>query len=385
MKITGCEIFSVALPNRRHHTWASKMVAPIGYHAIVRLDTDEGISGWGEAPAGMTWGGPHMRYYGETPEIVRQVITAHLMPAIEGLDPRAIAVIHDTMDKAAKGYPYAKAALDMACYDIAGKAAGLPVYQLLGGQFRDRIEVAHSLGIMPVEKCVEEGKEAVREGAKTLKCKTGLDPQRDVEVVRKLREAVGDNIKIRVDGNEGYKDVWEAIRVTRQQEEYDILLCEQPMMAPKLLAFVAARIDCPLMADESAWTVQDILELSELQAASCFSCYVTKPGGLYRARQQADAAEAVGMYSDIGGSIETGIGNAANLHLGAASKIATLPSVSPVNKPEGAKGPEIAGIYYLDDLIAEPFTFEDGCVLVPQGPGLGIEVDMDKIRKYSVE
>ncbi|MDE0514220.1 MAG: mandelate racemase, partial [Gammaproteobacteria bacterium] len=63
MKITDCEIFSVALPNRRHHTWASKMTAPIGYHAVVRVDTDEGISGWGEAPAGISWGGPHMRYY----------------------------------------------------------------------------------------------------------------------------------------------------------------------------------------------------------------------------------------------------------------------------------------------------------------------------------
>ena len=90
------------------------------------------------------------------------------------------------------------------------------------------------------------------------------------------------------------------------------------------------------------------------------------------------------MYSDIGGSIESGIGNAANLHLGAATRIATLPSVTPVSKPEGAAGPAMAGVYYLDDVITEPFRFEAGCVLVPQGPGLGIEVDMDKIRKYSV-
>ena len=384
MKITGCEIFLISLPNRRHHTWASKMVAPIGRHAVLRLDTDAGISGWGEAPAGITWGGPHMRYYGESPATVRLIINDHLWAAIEGLDPRGMAVIHAAMDKAVKGHPYAKAAIDMACYDIAGKAAGVPVYQLLGGQFRDRIEVTHSLGIMPVEQCVDEAVEAVREGAGTLKCKTGLDPERDVEVVRKLRERLGDNIRIRVDANEGYHDVWEAIRVTRRQEEYDILLCEQPMMGPKQLAFIAARIDCPVMADESAWTVHDILELAELQAASCFSCYVTKPGGLYRARQQADAAEAAGMYSDIGGSIESGIGNAANLHLGAATRIATLPSVTPVSKPEGAAGPAMAGVYYLDDVITEPFRFEAGCVLVPQGPGLGIEVDMDKIRKYSV-
>ena len=382
MRITGCEVFLVALPNRRHHTWASKMTAPIGYHAVVRVDTDAGISGWGEAPAGITWGGARMRYYGESPKTVRHIILDYLITSIQGLDPRDIAVIHDTMDNAVKGNPYAKAPLDMACYDIAGKAAGVPVYQLLGGKFRDRIEVAHSLGIMPVEKCVDEAALAVEEGIRTIKCKTGLDPERDVEVVKQLRIRLGDTIKIRVDGNEGYKNVWAAIDVTRRQEEYNILLCEQPVMDNKQLAFVAERIECPVMADEAAWTVHDILELHELKAASCFSCYVTKPGGLYRAKQQADLACALGMYSDIGGSIESGIGNAANLHLGAASKIAVLPSVSPVSSPKGGGGPSTAGVYYMDDLITESFRFEDGCVFVPEGPGLGIEVDMEKIEKY---
>lgn len=384
MKIIACEVFLVALPPRRHHTWASKMTAPIGYHAVVRVDTDEGLSGWGEAPAGASWGGPAMRYYGESPKTVRHIILEHLSAAIKGLDPRDIAVIHHKMDKVVKGNPYAKAALDMACYDIAGKAAGVPVYRLLGGQFRDRVEVAHSLGIMPVEKCVDEAVTAVAEGALTLKCKTGLDPERDVEVVKRLRERLGDKVKLRVDGNEGYGNVWEAINVTRRQEEYNILLCEQPLMDNRQLAFVAARIECPVMADESAWTAHDILELHQLNAASCFSCYVTKPGGLYRAMQQADIAAALGLYSDVGGSIESGIGNAANLHLAAASRIATLPSVAPVSRPEGAPGPEIAGIYYLDDLITEPFRFEQGYVLVPQGPGLGIEVDTDKLQKYAV-
>lgn len=385
MKITGCDIYLVALPNRRHHTWASKMKARIGVHAIIRLDTDEGISGWGEAPAGITWGGANMRYYGESPKTVKLIIEDHLIEAILGQDPRNIAVIHEIMDKAVKGHPYAKSPIDMACYDIAGKAAGVPVYQLMGGAFRDRIQVAHSLGIMPIDKCVAEAIQAVEEGVKTIKCKTGLDPERDVELVKQLRKTLGPNIQIRVDGNEGYKNVWEAIKVTRRQEEYDILLCEQPVMGYEQLAYIAERIECPVMADESAWTVHDILELDRLKAAACFSCYVTKPGGLYRAKQQADIAAALGMYSDIGGSIESGIGNAANLHLGAASKIASLPSVSPVSKPEGAAGPSVAGIYYLDDLITEPFTFEDGCVLVPEGPGLGIDVDMEKIQKYAIE
>lgn len=384
MKIANYEIYEIALPNRRHHTWASKMVAPIGNHLILRLDTDEGISGWGEAPAGITWGGPYGRYSGESPKTVRVVIENHLMSTVKGLDPREPATLHETMDKAVKGNPYAKATIDMACYDIAGKAFDVPVHTLLGGKFRDRIEVAHSLGIMPIDACVEEAIQAVGEGAKTIKCKTGLDPERDVEVIRRLRDELGDDVKIRVDGNEGYRDVWEAIRVTRRQEEYGILLCEQPVIGMSPLARVAERINCPVMADESAWTVHDIIELVKLNAAACFSCYVTKPGGLFRAVQQADIADALGMYSDIGGSIESGIGCAANLHLGAATRIASLPSVCPVAKPEGAAGPDIAGIYYLDDVVSESFRFEDGCVLVPDGPGLGIVVDEDKLQKYAV-
>jgi len=384
MKITGCELFIVGLPNRRHHTWASKMTAAIGRHVIIRIDTDEGIQGWGESPAGITWGGSQMRYYGESPETVSHVIKDHLIEAVKGLDPREMAMLHATMDKSVKGHPYAKAAIDIACHDIAGKAANVPVYTLLGGKFRDRIEVAHSLGIMPVDQCIAEAEQAIEEGAKTIKCKTGLDVERDVELVKQLRTRFGDELKIRVDGNEGYKSVWEAIQVTRRQEEYGLLLCEQPVMGARDMALVAERIESPVMADESAWNVDDIVELSDAKAAACISLYVTKPGGLYRARQLADFAENRGLYSDIGGSIEMGIGNAANLHLGAATKIAMLPSVCPTTKPEGTKGPEMVGNYYLDDIVTEPFGYEDGCVLVPEGPGLGIEVDMDKIKKYAL-
>ncbi len=103
------------------------------------------------------------------------------------------------------------------------------------------------------------------------------------------------------------------------------------------------------------------------------------------AKQQADLAEALGLYCDIGGSIESGIGNAANLHLGAATRIATLPSVCPTSKPAGAKGPAIAGCYYLDDVVTQPFRYENGAVLIPDGPGLGVEVDLDKLAKFAVK
>jgi muconate cycloisomerase len=384
MKITDIAVHLVQLPARRDHNWASKMATPIGHHAIVELSTDAGVDGWGEAPAGATWGGAHMRYFGETPETVRHLIRDYLLPAIVGLDPLEIRVIHSRMDKVVKGHPYAKAAVDMACYDAAGKGLGVPVSSLLGGRVRDGLEVAHSLGIMELDRCYDEAEQAVAEGARTIKCKTGLDPERDVTLVRELRRRLGDAVKIRVDGNEAYESVDAAIAVTLRQEEYNLMLCEQPVAGAKGLARVAARIHSPVMADESAWNVQDILELDKLQAASCFSCYVTKPGGLFRARQQADIAAELGMYCDIGGSIETGIGNAANLALGTSLPNAILPSVCPVSQPTGSGGPSIAGVYYLDDLITEPFPFANGRVMAPTGAGLGIEVDRKKIDRYRV-
>lgn len=384
MKITGVTVHLLRLPARREHNWASKMSTPIGHHAIVELTTDEGVVGWGEAPAGATWGGAHMRYFGETPETVRHVVTDYLLPAVTGLDPLDIGVVHARMDGAIKGHPYAKAAVDTACYDAAGKRLGVSVSSLLGGRLRDGIELAHSLGIMDLDRCYDEAERAVAEGARTVKCKTGLDPERDVTLVRELRARLGGGIKIRVDANEAYTSVHQAIEVTLRQEEHGLMLCEQPVAGALGLARVAARISSPVMADESAWTVHDILELHELNAAECFSCYVTKPGGLYRARQQAEVAHQLGMSCDIGGSIETGIGNAANLQLGVSLPNAVLPSVCPVSQPAGAGGPSIAGVYYLDDLITEPFRFVDGKVLAPEGPGLGIEVDRTKIERYRV-
>jgi muconate cycloisomerase len=150
------------------------------------------------------------------------------------------------------------------------------------------------------------------------------------------------------------------------------------------MAEIARNVNVPVMADEGAWTPQDILHLHNMRAAELISLYVTKPGGLYRAMQVATVAEAVGIRSDIGGSIEMGVGVAANLHLGAAARIAEFASVCPYSCPKEAQTGQIAAIYYLDDIIKEPIIYEDGALLVPQGPGLGVEVDEDKVRQYAI-
>ena len=383
MGLSKVETFIVDLPKRRPHNWASKMTAPIGSHLISKVVDDDGVVGWGETPAIATWGGAHMRYYGETPETAAHLIDAYLWPAIEGSAATDIEKIHRAMDDAVKGNPYAKAALDIAVHDLAGRKLGVPVAALLGGRFRDRIPVCHSLGIMDDDPALDEAEQAVSEGIRTIKVKTGVDPERDVRLVRKLRARLGDETAIRVDANEGYRLVSQAVAITqRMVGEAQIFLCEQPLAGARGCAEVARRVPIPVMVDESAWTTADILQIAELGAIELISLYVTKPGGLWRAHQQAIVAESVGLISDIGGSIEMGIGNAANLQLGAATPIAELPSVCPVSAPSGSRD-GIAGAYYTDDLIAEPFVLEDGALVVPEGPGLGIEVDEEKIRAYS--
>jgi muconate cycloisomerase len=381
--LSKIETFIVDLPKRRPHNWASKMTTPIGSHLIVKVVDDDGIVGWGETPAIATWGGTNMRYYGETPETAAHLIHDYLWPAIEGANPTDIEAIHASMDTSVKGNPYAKAALDIAVYDLAGHMLGVPAASLLGGRFRDRIPVCHSLGIMDDDPALEEAEKVVSEGIHTIKVKTGVDAERDVRVVRKLRERLGDGIALRVDANEGYRLVSEAVTITqRMVDEAGIFLCEQPLAGARACAEVARRLPIPVMVDESAWTTADIIEIAELGAIEVFSLYVTKPGGLWRARQQSIVAESVGLISDIGGSIEMGIGNAANLQLGAATPIAQLPSVCPISAPAGSRD-GIAGAYYIDDLVAEAFTLEDGSLLVPDGPGLGIEVDEEKIQAYA--
>lgn len=383
MTLARLDTFVVALPKRRDHNWASKMVTPIGSHVIVRVEDTDGHVGWGETPAIATWGGNNSRNYGEAPGAVLHMIESYLWPAIEGL-PAEPQTVHAAMDRVVKGNPYAKAALDIAVYDLAGHAIGVPVSTLLGGRIRDRIEICHSLGIMEDGPAIEEANIAVSEGIRTIKVKTGVDPERDVRIVRLLRETVGDDIKIRVDANEGYSTVSEAVRITKQMiQEANIFLCEQPLRTVRELSEVARRVDIPVMADESAWTALDIVEIAAAGQIETFSLYVTKPGGLFRARQQAAIAETLGLWSDIGGSIEMGIGNAANLHLGASVPIATLPSVCPISAPEGTRT-GIAGNYYTDDLITEPLSFEEGALLVPEGPGLGIEVDEEKVKFNSL-
>ena len=203
MKITNIETIPIRLPTRRAHQWAS-LTTPIGVYVIVKLYTDQDLVGLGEAPVLKDWGGDYGKYFGETPQTTMHIINDLLAPALEGQDPGRFETIHALMDKAVKGYPYCKAAIDAALYDVVGKVLSVPAYQLLGGLFRERIPIAHSLGLMETEKAVDEARQATAEGVKTIKLKGGLEPRRDIDLVERIRAAVGPDIKICVDANQGY-------------------------------------------------------------------------------------------------------------------------------------------------------------------------------------
>jgi muconate cycloisomerase len=381
MKITQIETIPIRLPTRRVHQWAS-LTTPIGVYVVIKVHTDEGLIGLGEAPVLKDWGGDHGKYFGETPQTTVHIINDILAPALAGQDPCRFEALHALMDKAVKGYPYCKAAIDAALYDIAGKALKVPAYQLLGGLVRERVPIAHSLGLMEIDKAVDEAIQAKSEGVKTIKLKGGVEEKRDIELVRRMREAIGPELNICVDANQGYPTAKAAVKIIRAMEAYNLLYMEQPVEGIDQMAEVARRVDTLIMADESAWTPQDVIEVIQKKAADIISIYTTKPGGMFKAKKVAAVAEAAGLKCNVNGSVETGVGNAANIHLAASTGIVTYACVVPVSTPKGKGG--IAGIYYQDDIIQEPFEYADGDVIVSSKPGLGIEIDEDKLKHYRI-
>jgi muconate cycloisomerase len=381
--IAGIELYHIGLPTRREHKWTG-LTEPIGGYVLVKMTDELGAEGWGEAPALKDWGGEFGRYFGESPGTTVEVVTRHLAPAVKGCQPGEIVELHARMDHAIKGYPYAKAAVEFAAYDLAGKQCGLPVHRLLGGALRRRIPVTHSIGLIGFEEAEREVAQVVAEGIRTIKIKVGVDPDRDVEMVRRIRDTVGTGIALCVDANQGYRTPADAIRTLRRMERFDLIYFEQPVEGIERLAQVARAIDVPVMADESAWNAHDVIQIIEQRAAQIVSIYTTKPGGLYRAMEAAAVARAAGIICNVNGSVETGIGNLANLALAAAAPAVVLSCVVPVSTPAEAQTGQIAGIYYKDDLIAQPMRLVDGAIELPTASGMGIAVDKNKIARYRV-
>jgi muconate cycloisomerase len=380
MKITSLEAIPFRLPLRRDFRWAG-LRESLGGFVLVRVRTDEGLVGYGEATPLPDWGGDFGRRAGETMASVVSMVETVLQPRLLGLDPTAVTAVRQAMDEVLVGGSYAKCAVDIAVHDLWGKAVGLPLYRLLGGACRASVPVAHMIGLMDEAQALAEAVGAAEDGLRALQIKGGVDADRDVRLVRALRKRLGPDINLRLDANQGYREPKTAVRVVAQLAEAGADCVEQPTAGLRAMAEVTASTPLPIIADESCWDVHDALEVWSARGADCLSIYLAKAGGFVGARKVAAVAEAANLPCDVNGSIESAIGNAANIHFALASPAVTLASVIPISAPAGAHPCKIGGAYFLDDLCTEPFAVKDGALLPLEAPGLGVTVDEAKLER----
>jgi L-alanine-DL-glutamate epimerase-like enolase superfamily enzyme len=383
MKITSVEAIPFRLPLRRDFRWAG-LVETLGGFVLVRIRTDEGLVGYGEATPLPDWGGDFGRRSGETLSGVVSIIETVLGPCLIGLDPTAVTRARAAMDTLVVGANYAKCAVDMALHDLWGKSASLPLYKLLGGACRESVQVAHMIGLMDEAQAVAEALGAAEDGFTALQIKGGVDAERDVQLLRRLRQELGPAFNLRVDANQGYGDAKTARRIVARLAEAGADCVEQPTTGLRAMAEVTASTNLPIIADETCWDEHDALEVWSGRAADCLSIYLAKAGGIVGARKVAAIAEAARMPCDVNGSIESAVGNAANIHFAMASPSVTLASVIPVNAPTGLHPCRVGGNYYTDDICTEPFAVKDGRLLRLEAPGLGIDVDEAKLQRLRI-
>jgi len=274
------------------------------------------------------------------------------------------------------GHPFTKAALEMAMWDILGKAAGLPVYRLLGGKVREFVPTKWSVSGAEPARAAEIAAWAVEQGFRTMKVKVGIDPEQDVERVRAVRDAIGPDIHLGVDAN-GAWNVRTAIAMVNRLRKFDIYFAEQPVPPGDLnwLVEVRRQTGVPVIADESVYTALDALSILQAGAADALSIYVGKSAGIAPARKIAAIAEGAMAGCTVGSNLEMGIGSAAMIHVALST-----PGVTADEFPCDIIGP----LFYTDDLLLEPLPINGGQARPHERPGLGVELDEAKVRRYRV-
>ena len=370
MKITKIDTIPVSIPINPKRAIRSGR----GYHKeslflMVKVYTDEGVVGLGEVSCTAGWSG-------EDQFTAARIIDAYLAPVLVGQDPTHIERLTALMQKTVANNPFTKSGIEMALWDILGKVAGLPVYRLLGGPVREYVTTKYSVSGLEPAQAAEIAAWAVAQGFTTMKVKVGMNPDEDVARVAAVRQAIGPHVRLGVDANGGWSPRV-AIQTIPRLYEYDIFFAEQPV--PDLdiawLADVRRQVRVPVMADESVYSLQDAMAVVRAGAADVISVYVGKGGGITSARKIAAVAESAGIVCTIGSNLELGVANAAMIHLGMATS-----AIAAEDFPCDILSP----FYYEDELLTEPLLIEAGKARPHEKPGLGVELDDDKVAHYRV-
>ncbi|MED4206700.1 mandelate racemase/muconate lactonizing enzyme family protein [Neobacillus mesonae] len=363
MKITEIKIYAIRLPLFEpfvisYHTY------PDMPSVIVKMVTDEGIVGYGEAV-------PDEHVTGETWEGVFHILKNSIGPVLIGKNPMEIEKIHELMDKTIYSAPAAKAAIDIACFDIIGKKLQQPVYQLIGGRYHDEFPITHVLSIAPPEKMAAEAAQMVEKGYRSFKMKVGTNVKVDIECIKAVRAQVGPDIAIRVDVNQGWKTSAATLTAVKQLEDYQIDWIEQPVTGDDIDAMVEvkSKTTIPLMIDEGLKGTREMREIIQKRAADKVNIKLMKCGGIYPAVKLAHQAELAAMECQVGSMVESSIGSAAGFHVAFSKKVIT--SVELTGPLKFSK--DIGNLAY--DV---PF------IRLSETPGLGVEVNEEILKELTV-
>lgn len=366
MKITQIEAIPFAIPYVKPLRFASGEVNA-AEHVLVRVHTDDGVTGVAEAP-------PRPFTYGETQAGIIAVIEQIFAPQLAGLTLLERELAHARMHRTV-GNPAAKSAIDMAMWDALGKTLGQSVSSLLGG-YTDRMRVSHMLGFEEPAKMVAEAERmADSYGIRTFKVKVGRHPvQLDTAVVRALRERFGDSVELYIDGNRGWSAA-ESAQAMREMDDLGLLFAEELCPADDVLGrrWLVGQLTVPFIADESATTPAEVTREILGGSATAVSIKTARTGFTYSQRVH-HLAEGLGLEVVMGNQIDGQLGTACATAFGAAYQ------------RTAARAGELSNFLDMsDDLLTEPLQISGGTLAVRPGAGLGVEIDEEKLDRYRTD
>ncbi|WP_459476693.1 dipeptide epimerase [Clostridium saccharoperbutylacetonicum] len=318
MKIRNIEVFEISVPLVTPFRTALRTVEKIN-DIVVKITTDTGEIGYGEAA-------PTAVITGETKESIKSAIINYIKPSIIGLNIAELEIIMEKLQNSILKNTSAKAAVDMAIYDLYSQKYEAPLYKILGG-YRNEITTDITISVNDVSKMVNDSIKAVKDGFNILKIKVGKESKKDIDRITEIRKAIGEDVKLRIDANQGWTSK-QAVKIISKLEDKNINidLVEQPVKYWDLegMKYVTQNTYTRILADESVFSPLDALKIIQEKAADLINIKLMKTGGIYNALKICDIAEMYGIECMIGCMLESKISVSAAANLGAARKIITL-------------------------------------------------------------